>query len=673
MTLPGVGSDEVPIVARTAPASGERRSSRSVYLAPGETLGPYVVIDLVAEGSMGVLYRARHRTLGRIVALKVPWGPGRTQDGLSRFEREATLAAGLDADPHLATVFDFGMERGIQWLAMRWIDGRTFDRWVADLPGGARASPRALVRPLLPAIRAMGRFHRAGIVHRDVKPRNLMIDTDGGIHIVDFGVARDLRVESRLTLDGNPIGTPLYMSPEQAKGRPDIGPPSDVHAFGCVLYEAFAGSPPFSGGGDLPETLRLIDEEPAPPLANAWPECPRDLEAIVARCLEKVPAHRYPDCLALADDLERWLEGRPVEAPPVARAPRRRLRGLFLAGSAATIAIGIAAVVLVRHRSGPDDERPERPVGPVRPAPGSGPWLVVESREPDLAIAIRRVDPGTLEIRRDDALLDPAGPPPSPGPYAVEVAAPGRAPLLYRVEVPRSAAGIPRGPIRLSLPALPRREDVPEGMVFISPGQAILGAWDAKDALPEGPRTLPAFLIDAREVTNRDWAAFVSEGGGQPPPSWGGAAPPDDRLDLPVTGVTWQEATDYATWAGKRLPTEEEWERAGRWFDGRPFPWGTVPPTEDLVNAGRSGLRLLPAGNRAGDRSPEGVLDLAGNACEWTDSKDQRDPGLRIVRGSSFAFNAEYQGQALAHLATRWTDDASARKDYVGFRCARDP
>jgi WD40 repeat protein/tRNA A-37 threonylcarbamoyl transferase component Bud32 len=289
--------------------------------------GDYELLDVLAQGGMGVVYRARQVSLNRILALKmVRAGRLAAPDDLVRFRLEAEAIAHLD-HPHIVPIYEVGEHEGHHYFSMKLIDGDN----LARLASRFRSDPRAAARLVATVARAVHYAHRRGILHRDLKPANILLS--GGHeepadrlvpHVTDFGLAK--RVEEAdvpgVTSSGSIVGTPCYMAPEQAAGRREaITTAVDVHALGAILYELLVGVPPFRAESVL-ETLRQVrEEEPARPRSSDR-RVPRDLETIVLKCLEKSPLRRYPSAEALAEDLDRWLDGLPIVARPASGLER---------------------------------------------------------------------------------------------------------------------------------------------------------------------------------------------------------------------------------------------------------------------------------------------------------------------------------------------------------------
>ncbi len=270
----------------------------------------YTVFGEIGRGGMGVIYRAHQVSLDRPVALKV-LRKDASSDVLDRFRSEAEAAARL-RHPHIAQVYDAGSCDGRPYFAMEYLDGGTLARKL----GGRPQSPADAATIVEALARAAQHAHENGVVHRDLKPANVLLAADSRPKIADFGLARQT-VSGLGTRTGDLLGTPSYMAPEQAAGRShQSGPAGDIYSLGAVLYECLTGRPPFQGGSFI-ETLEQVQSQPVQPPGLIVPGLPADLEAICLKCLEKQPSQRYMTAGLLADDLHRFLDGRPVTARPV--------------------------------------------------------------------------------------------------------------------------------------------------------------------------------------------------------------------------------------------------------------------------------------------------------------------------------------------------------------------
>jgi hypothetical protein len=295
--------------------------------------GDYELLAEVARGGMGVVYRARQVSLNRTVALKmILAGQLAGAAEVRRFRTEAESAAQLD-HPGIVPIFEVGEHQGQHYFSMGYVAGQSLAHALVDGPLPQRQAAE-IIREVAEAV---AYAHRRGVVHRDIKPANILLDAQGRPRVTDFGLAKRTEVDSSLTQSGAILGTPSYMSPEQAEGGPDrIGPSTDIYSLGATLYCLLTGHPPFQAAS-VADTLRQVAErEPVPP-RQLNPEIARDLETICLKCLEKPIARRYASADDLAADLGRWLEGRPILARPVGPAERA---GRWCARNAVVAALG---------------------------------------------------------------------------------------------------------------------------------------------------------------------------------------------------------------------------------------------------------------------------------------------------------------------------------------------
>jgi WD40 repeat protein len=334
-------------------------------LSGAPSLPDYEVLEVLGKGGMGVVYKARHRALDRLVALKVVRGEAAPSDEeRARFLREARATARLN-HPNLVQLYEVGETAAGPYFAMELVEGGTLAARLAAAAIPARAAAD-LVRALAGAVQ---HAHDRGIIHRDIKPGNVLLFAASGAcglaseseegtakpqaadfipKIADFGLAKQLDVAS-LTQTGAVMGTPSYMAPEQAQGHKDVGPSADVYALGALLYECLTGRPPFRGETTLDTMIQVLSWEPVPPsLIN--PSVPRDLETICLKCLHKTPARRYSSAADLAADLGRFLNGQPIKARPAGpleRAWKWARRHPAVASLLAVSTAAAAAVLIV--------------------------------------------------------------------------------------------------------------------------------------------------------------------------------------------------------------------------------------------------------------------------------------------------------------------------------------
>jgi tRNA A-37 threonylcarbamoyl transferase component Bud32 len=284
--------------------------------APTRTVGyfgDYELLHEIARGGMGVVYKARQTSLGRVVALKMNLtGRLASAEEAQRFRTEAEAAAQLD-HPGIVPIYEIGEHDGQCYFSMALVEGPSLS---AELERGPWA-PRRAAQLLADVAETIGYAHKRGVVHRDLKPGNILLDRDGRPRVTDFGLAKLLDSDSQLTHTGQALGTPSYMAPEQAAAQSEaIGPKTDVYALGAVLYCMLTGRPPFQGPTAYATIAALLQDEPPPP-QQLRPEIADDLQTICLKCLEKSPEQRYGSAQELADDLRRFLSDEPIHARPM--------------------------------------------------------------------------------------------------------------------------------------------------------------------------------------------------------------------------------------------------------------------------------------------------------------------------------------------------------------------
>ena len=613
-----------------------------------ERLGDFRIIRKVGHGGMGMVYEAVQESLGRQVALKV-LSPAllAKPEHLERFRREARSAANLD-HPNVVHVFDFGEDEDGCYLAMEFVEGEDVAGLLLD--EGAMPEARAIEIGIQVA-RAIEHAAKQGLVHRDIKPNNVMITADGTAKLTDFGLAKHVGTDDlSLTKTGTTVGTVYYMSPEQAKAEPDIDIRTDIYSLGATLYHMVVGDVPFPAKTAATALSKLLTGELVSPRERA-PSVSEVLSCVIQKMMAREPDQRYRSPSDVIEELERVQRNEYPDA--------FREYGKDLGPDLATLVAEAAEL----------------------PAPqASGDALdfgLIDSTE--LANVLEQM------AEEDSALA-----PPGRGPDTAS----GESQISRPVVATDRASPSPGSPT---------------GMVHVPAGHFAMGS-DSGGAneRPEHRLALPGFAIDITPVTNAQYLDFLRGTARPAPLYWKNGEPPAGRGDHPVVGVNWFDAVAYAEWAEKRLPTEAEWEKAARGADGRAYPWGDDfnprccnslwqlarqelatktareqwlrdwSRTEQARRIMGLGGHTTPVDQFPNGASPYGCLDMVGNTMEWVldwynayrgNSYDSKHFGRqhRVVRGGSW----RSRGYTL-RCASRHFCDPKLASDFIGFRCACD-
>lgn len=631
----------------------------------GRIIGNYEVVSPFGEGGMGELYLGRHIRLAREVIIKTirteDFSPKQIEHLRDRLEREAFVQSQLD-HANIVRVYDFIASGDTTCIVMEYVPGRDLRKMIMRETGPI-ADYRALklFKQVLAAIDYAHNFiyldktgaRHQGIIHRDLKPANILVTPDDVVKVTDFGIVKVRGVKGGTQMGFNP-GTPEYMSPEQARGR-ELDHRSDIYSLGVVVYEMLTGHVPFEGDGSGTsdyEIRRGHIEMPVPPMADFYPGIPAELEKVVLKALEKNPEDRYQTAHQFRDLIEEYeqtglakITGRMFTARQTV-IQEGRSGGRQSLADAPTVGIGQTVLTGSDRSSGSFGNSNNNAAGH-----SSGNLSNAEHH-------LRQ-----RNIRATEELK-------SKLPLFVGIA------VLALLTVGISYWLLTRPKPQID-PNRGQSPVVPSDMISIAGGEFMMGRDDGNDyEKPAHNVTVAAFLIDKLEVTNEQYSQFVRQTRHQPPSHWPNGQYQIGKATLPVVNVSWHDAKDYCDWAGKRLPTEEEWEFAARGKDGRLYPYGGNQWKPRFSNAREVGLEEpQPVGSYPDGASPFGVLDMSGNVAEWiaSDYKPypnnpaQPEEGNKIIRGGGFRVAAKEQT-----ATDRFFDRPTVKYDFIGFRCAKN-
>lgn len=601
----------------------------------------YLVLCRLGGGGMSQVFLARHRFHGGLFAIKV-LAEHLADDPsvVSRFEREARLTASLGNHPNIVSIFDIGGTNGLYYLVMQFVAGE-------DLASYLRRAGRLLLADaanvIAQATEALSCAETKRIVHRDLKPSNMLLDESGRVKLLDFGISRIADLSDGLTRAGESIGTPYYMSPEQIRGEAcDIR--SDLYSLGVVFFELLTGSRPFEH--ESATTVQIAHLTTAPPSLMTYdPQLPAACDAIVQKLIAKRPEDRFQDTA----ELLQVLTANGAHAGPGALRPSfdARLREAIdraqaLPLDASTMASANAASAANRQMT------------------ANTPHAQAAAQTPVAAMPVPLADPGPIKSPRRSGsvlLFIAAG-------IMVLLVTLG---AIFWITRPKAVIESQK-----NVPTLAQVFSDGHGrMVLVAGGDFHFGSPADQTGRIE---SLPAFYVDETEVSNSQYRRFCEATGHAPPNSPDYMAHPD----YPVSNVSYEDAAAYAAWAGRRLPTEEEWEKAARGTDERTYPWGDSPWTDDIP------AQLQPVTSEPLRRSPNGAYNMAGNVWEWTATPytptAEDNAGMkrllngqsfsadwRAIKGGSFAPGTKEEFAIAKHRGL----PVDTRSVWIGFRCVR--
>lgn len=593
----------------------------------GQSLGRYHILEQIGEGGMATVYKARDLNLEREVAVKVIrtdiFGSAILERMLKRFQREGR-ALGKLTHPNIVPILDFGEYNGAPYLVMPYLPGGTLkQRLKGQMPY------REALQMLIPVAQALVHAHQQGIVHRDVKPANILITRTGEPMLSDFGIARIIDSEETrdLTSAGVGIGTPEYMAPEQGMGQADER--ADIYALGIVLYEMITGRIPFRA--TTPMAVLLKKREEALPRPKQFiPDLPQAMENALIKALARDPGNRYQTMQEFLAALGRLTHDESVTVD----MPREKKSNSMwiLAGIGGIVALAVCGMGVFA-------------VG----------RLIASNSQPTEA-------PYAESENSPDAPTIPVFPPAS-----TDAPLPTFAPEATATNISSSSDVLPQNQA---------------SMIFIQAGEFRMGSDDHKfDEKPSHVVTVASFWIDKTEVTNAMYAECVQAGECNLPSStrYYNAS---NFASHPVVNVTWNDARNYCEWKETRLPTEAEWEKAASWDEKnkekRDYPWGFNIDCSFANHMESCVGRTTEVGSYPSGASFYGVLDMAGNVWEWVSdwydaypenpvSRTEYGTIYRVVRGGSW----NDSGNCVRTSCRGWVIPEYF-DNRTGFRCAMD-
>lgn len=675
----------------------------------GREIDQYHVIEKLGQGGMAVVYRAYDTRLERDVAIKILrmdiFGAAVHDRLLMRFDREIKALVRLE-HPNIISVIDYGNWQGAPYLVMPLITGGTLKKFT-----GKAIRWQDAVNIIIPIADALSYAHKKGLIHRDVKPSNILITESGKPMLTDFGIAKLIEVEEGQTLTGTGvgIGTPEYMAPEQGLGKAVDGR-TDIYAMGVVLFELITGSKPYIADTPLAVLLKQVND-PLPNLRSYHIHIPTNLERILYKSLAKQPENRYGNMNEFKQVLMRQLQEDAQKVFPTNnfKQPRQVVKEKDTESNWGTVDQFDNTTYLMEEN--PSELAKKMEMG--APKPKWQLWVGLGGILSIFGLLVLVV--GSLFITQNKRLAAQVPIPTAiKTPEKMDTQAPTNtttpAPTKTTTEMQTSTAT--NIPTRISTLALGigsakvREEDNME-MVYVPAGVFSMGSDNGKDnEKPVHTVHLDAYWIDKYEVTNAQYAQCVEAKYCDKPKASDSVSRigPNEYYgssnykNYPVIFVNWIQAKTYCEWAGGQLPTEAQWEKAARGPDERIYTWGDDILSPQLANYGRNVGDTTAVGSYPDGASPYGALDMAGNVWEWVadwfngsyyiNSPDRNPTGpttgnFFVLRGGSWLEDDEYIRSSFRYgyydyFLWEYTGSKGSFNPYnaennIGFRCVVMP
>ncbi len=699
----------------------------------GQQIDRYIIVNHIARGGMADVYLAEDIDLKRKVALKVMLEMlAADPQFVQRFRREAQTVAQLD-HPNIVQVYSTGLTPSKQpYIAMQFIEGGSLQEKLEQLDarGKLLTTEQALNITRQLAL-ALGVAHDAHIVHRDLKPSNVLIRPDGTPVLVDLGIVA-VRGGDKLTQTGSLIGTPSYMSPDQVRGLPLDGR-SDLYSLGIILYEMLSGTRPFMAEEPIAVLHKQVYEEHVS-LQRRRPDLSPATIKIVDTCLKKDPEERYKNAEELVQAIDQAIQAEGASGPD----PRAIQVLTHLHDSSLISRQQFVRVPTEEHYPQPYPPR-SRPQPRPQPVPQPSdrrtvpPWVIVTLLVIVAVVALvlgmelfggDEVTPiaSTVSLPPTDTpppvvaevvtqtviievpvttTIEPTTPPTdTPEPTATGTQPPTNTPEPTPTEDTSTLPQTLIGQDGLEMRLVPAGEfimgstssevDQAVSMCRQNPDGDLCARTEFTSEMPQHLVFISDFYMDVTEITNDQYRTCVSAGACDPPDPGSGRYRRSEYYDrpqfgdYPVVWVSWFDAQDYCAWAGERLPTEAEWEKAARGEDGRVYPWGNEFSNDRANTQDRGTEVIFQVGQFPTGASIYGIQDLAGNVWEYVadwldpnyyfDSTD-RDPqgpassptGMRVLRSGSYANFKHY-----ARAANRGAVTPDSSTQFRGIRCVMD-